>query len=132
MPKRRKTAEIEALILKLLKNEPEVSIRSIATAAEVSKDNETERKAIQRALHSLEEQKVIIPKGAGRSRVYVLFDKTPQKEQSSEADTESGSFKGIELSPESTSLLQYVSQGTNERALVGYNQEFLRSYEPDK
>ena len=77
--KRIKTAEIESHILKLLTTEPEVSIRSIAEAAGFSPDNQTQRKAIQRALISLEEKNSIIPKGEGRSRVYVLLDESAEK-----------------------------------------------------
>ncbi len=54
MPDRNKTAKLETLILNLLAKEPEVSIRSIAGVVGVSADDDTERKAIQRALKSLE------------------------------------------------------------------------------
>lgn len=134
-----KTEEIETIILRLLDKEPEVSIRLIAQVLHVSQNNDTERKAIGRALHSLVEQKLIIPKNSGRSRVYVKFDQTPETKQSPKLGetvatsvAEGNSFKGIELSPESRSLLHYVSQGVNERLPVGYNHEFLRSYEPNK
>lgn len=138
MPKN-KTEEIEAIILKLLDKEPEVSVRSVAKALGVSKDDAAKRKAIGRALLSLVEQILVIPKGLGRSRVYLKFDHKLDKAQPTEPRetdtnrrTEGNSFKGIELSPESLSLLQYVSQSVTERTPVGYNQEFLRAYEPNK
>ncbi|MEQ1764012.1 MAG: Fic family protein [Pyrinomonadaceae bacterium] len=127
MPDRNKTAKLEALILRLLDKEPEVSIRSIARANGVSEDDDTERKAIRRALISLEKKELITPKGSGRSRVYVRSEPDTSSAQGDDA-----SFKGIELSPESRRLLNYVSQGTNERAPVGYDRAFLRAYEPNK
>ena len=130
MPKN-KTEEIEAVILELLDNEPEVSIRLIAKELEVSKDDAAPRKAIGRALSSLVEQNLIVPKNLGRSRVYVKVTRKVEAEPLSGA-AQGDAFKGIELSRESRSLLQYVSQGINERMPVGYNQEFLRSYEPNK
>lgn len=138
MPKN-KTEEIEAIILELLDKEPEVSVRSVAKELEVSKDDDTKRKAIGRALLSLVEQNLIIPKGSGRSRVYIKFDNeldtgqpTEPRKTVTDRSTKENPFKGIELSPESQSLLQYVSQTTTERTPVGYNQEFLRTYEPNK
>lgn len=130
----KKTAELENVILGLLIGEPEVSIRSIAAAAGLSKDNDTVRKAIRRALVALEEKKLIIPKGSSRSRVYVLSEeKRIEENETVETGIEGhGSFKGIELSADSRSLLEYVSQDIKEREPVGYNQDFLRSYQPNE
>ncbi len=138
MPDRKKTAKLEAHILRLLDKEPEVSIRSIARASGVSEEDDTERKAIQRALISLKKKDLVAPQGSGRSRVYVRSEHTPailRAEPATDTSAIQGddaSFKGIELSPESTRLLNYVSQGINERAPVGYDQDFLRAYEPNK
>lgn len=135
----KKTEKIETAILRLLDKELEVSVRLIAQALEVSKDDDTERKAIGRVLLSLVEQNLITPKYSGRSRVYVKTVQKPEIEQPSKysetvanSAAENNPFKGIDLSAESRSLLQYVSQGVNERIPVGYNQEFLRSYEPNE
>ncbi|MBA3632725.1 MAG: Fic family protein [Acidobacteria bacterium] len=130
----RKTADIEALILQLLTEQTEVSIRSIAAAAGFSPDNETERKAIRRALISLEGQNSIIPEGAGRSRIYVLPAKTTKAIKSAENGEkgDGGDFKGITLSPESEKLLEYISQPIEARSPVGYNRDFLDSYQPNE
>jgi Fic family protein len=130
----KKTAELETIILKLLNDEPEVSIRSIAAAAGLSKDDDTERKAIRRALVSLEERNLIVPKGSARSRVYVLSDQKPRADSEPNGSEIKGygSFKGIELSPDSKTLLEYVSQDIKAREPVGYDQDFLRSYDPNK
>lgn len=131
----KKTVVIKALILELLKTEPEVSIRSIASAAQVFPDDETERKVIQRAINSLRRENIIIPKGAGRSRVYVLRSNQTDEAKPSEENTTppdgTNPFKGVELSSESKGLLTYVSQALKERAPVGYDQDFLRGYEPN-
>lgn len=130
----KKTAELETLILNLLGNEPQVSIRSIADAAGLSKDDNTVRKLIRRALLSLEEKKSIVPKGSARSRVYVLSE----RETADDGDSanvgreEQVGFEGIELSTESGALLKHVSQDIKERHPVGYDQDFLRSYEPNR
>ncbi len=130
----KKTAEIESVILELLTGQSEVSIRSIAPAAGLSPDTETDRKAIQRALISLERQNSIISKGEGRSRVYVLSPEFAEKTKASESEkTEDGDyFKGITLSPESENLLKSVSQSIEKRIPVGYNLEFLNLYEPNE
>ncbi len=129
----KKTAELETIILTLLNRDSEVSIRSIAAAAGLSKDDDTERKAIRRALLSLEEQKLIVPEGAARSRVYVLTSQPADGGPPTEAIADKlGYFKGIELSPDSKALLEYVSKDVKERTPVGYDQDFLRSYEPNQ
>lgn len=131
MPKS-KTEEIEAAILKLLGTEPEVSVRLIANALGASKDNLTKRKAVGRALKSLVDQNLIIPKNSGRSRIYVKSDQTSETSRLTNLSADISQFKGIKLSSESQSLLRYVSQELNERTPVGYNQDFLRAYEPNK
>ncbi len=129
MPDRNKTAKLETLILNLLAKEPEVSIRSIAGVVGVSADDDTERKAIQRALKSLEKKDLIAPRGSGRSRVYVRSEHALAIQN---VDPAPDSFRGIELSSESKRFLDYVAQSTNERTPVGYDQDFLRAYEPNK
>jgi Fic family protein len=129
--KRMKTAEIESLILQLLTAQPEVSIRTIASAAGLSPDDETKRKAIQRALISLVEQNSIIPKGAGRSRVYVLTATEKAKVTESEETGNGNYFAGITLSPESEKLLKSVSKPIETRSPVGFDRTFLESYEPN-
>jgi hypothetical protein len=136
MRPRKKTAETEALILRLLHEESEASIDSIAQAMGWSRNNETERKAINRALNSLKEQNKIVTKGSRRSRTYVLSasqaDQSVDREVAANKIVEDGAFKGIDLSPGSKNLLHYVSQDLKARTPVSYDQDFLRSYEPNK
>ncbi len=139
MKKGEKKAELEALIIQLLTEADAVSIRSIADAAGIPND-ETERKAIRRALASLTRQNIVVPKGSARSRVYVLPEKTPEadvlrenEERVETAGSKNGHFlKGIDVSPESKELWNYVTQALAERAPVGYIHEFLLSYEPNE
>lgn len=121
------TDKLEAAILRLLSEVPEISVRSIADVAGLSGKYDANRKAIRRALNSLENQDLIVPNGAGRSRVYVL-----KKAAASVEFVDNEPFKGIEISAESQSLLQYISKDINEREPIGYNQDFLRSYKPNK
>jgi len=139
MKKGEKKAELEALIIQLLTDADEVSIRSIADAAGIPND-ETERKAIRRALASLTRQNIVAPKGSARSRVYVLPGKTPEADVLRENDERFGTaglqighfLKGIDVSPESKELWNYVTQALAERAPVGYAHQFLRSYKPNE
>lgn len=129
-----KTTEIETLILHLLDEGREVSIRSVAKAAGFSEDDETKRKAIRRALLALEKRQAVVPKGAGRSRVYVRPQAvtTLLAEVTTTATSGVDGFKDIPLSVEAKSLLRYVSQSQQARAPVGYNQDFLRAYNPNE
>lgn len=133
----KKTNEIEALVVKLIAEQLEVSVRVVAQAAGLSETNESDRKGIRRALKALEKRGILASKGAGRSRVYVRAIQIPpmdhEKSRGSIASSETGdAFRGISLSPESQKILQYVSQPIQARKPVGYNQEFLRSYKPNE
>ena len=120
--------KIEELILKLLSDQGEVSIRSIAKAGGFSETSGTDRKMIRRALLGMEKEGQLISKGAGRSRVYI-----PAVTVISESQSENTSpFKDIALSSGSKVLLRYVSQSLTARTPVGYHQEFLRSYKPNE
>ncbi len=126
MRSKQKSDEIEALVLELLNDDSQVSIRTIAAARGKSKDDVTERRAIRRALAALEQKHMIAPRGEGRSRVYVLShnDKTASIDNLPELE--------IELSSEAKRLLGYISKPLTARIPVGYDQEFIRSYEPNK
>ncbi len=130
MSKGLKKAKLEALILELLGDISEVSVSSIALAAGVSKDGEAERKAIGRAFASLTKQGLIEPKGAGRSRVYVLKEQSRPKNKTE--PTDSLPEQEIELSSKAKRLLEYISKPLTARIPVSYDQEFLRAYEPNK
>lgn len=134
-----KKVEIEDFILRLLNQVPEVSVKSIARARGISDLNETERRAIRRALRSLEDRRLIISKGSGPARAYVLLGQTPDEKPTAErigapepTVDDNVAYAGIELSPESKALLEYISQPIAARVPVGYDQDFLRSYEPNR
>ena len=130
----KKVSEIEAIILRLLDEVQEVSIRSVARAAGFNEEDPTRRKAIRRALLALENRHAVEPKGAGRSRVYVR----PQAASAgiavaSSATTSVGDgLKDVPLSIEAKSLLRYISRSLRVRKPVGYNQDFLRAYIPNE
>lgn len=130
MRSKQKSDEIQALALHLLDNDSQVSIRAIAAARGKSKDDVTERRAIRRALVALEQKNLIAPKGEGRSRVYVL----KVTKEKPEAPNEANPYAGAEdiLSSDSKRLLEYISKPLTARTPVGYDQEFLRAYEPNK
>lgn len=138
MPKSSKQEKIKELILMLLSKENEVSVRSIARAAELSKDNDTDRKIIHRAILNLEKQGFLVAQGGGRSRVYIAATQPTNTSKSNRTyerelfRIEHGPFKDIELRDESQELLKYISQAKMARVPVGYNQSLLLSYEPNK
>lgn len=130
MRSKQKSDEIEALVLELLNNDSQVSIRAIAAARGKSKHDVTERRAIRRVLVALEQKDLIAPKGEGRSRVYVL----KVARQPPAAPTGTNSYVGEEdiLSSDSKRLLKYISKPLTARIPVGYDQEFLRAYDSNK
>ncbi len=132
MAPKRKT-ELEDLILGLFDWKKEINIHEIAHAAEMSIEDSADRRAIQRACKNLIQNKMIEAQGNARARTYTLISPPKQALPLESPGTESGEvFKDIHLSKESKTLLQYVSQSLQARTPVGYNQDFLRSYEPNK
>lgn len=127
----KKKADIEALVLKLLKEKKEISVPDVAQAAGLSKSDEGDRKAIRRVLTALVERGLLEAQGAARARVYVATKSIPTETPPS-MGTAAKPFKDILLSQESETLLKYVSQSPLARTPVGYNQDFLRSYEPNR
>ncbi len=99
-------ADIEEVIFKLLTLKVEIKLSDIAKEAGLSKTKEADRKAIRRVLNDLIKRGLLQAHGAARARVYVRVN--------------------------SETLLEYLSQPTHMRIPVGYNQYFLRSYQPNK
>ena len=121
-----KRAEIEALVLKLLEEKSEIGLHDVAQAAGFSGSDEADRKAIRRVFTALIERGVLEAKGAARARVYFL-----RKGSGSSLEV-GGAFEDIPLAPQSKKLLSYLSKSVQARIPTGYNQDFLRSYEPNK
>src|SRR3989338_3830304 len=123
-----KKLELESLIYKLLNETNEIGIRKIAEAAPLSIASPADRRAIQRALNHLTNNKIIQAQGKARARVYMLNAGPGVLENTKDNEF----FNGIHLSEKSAELVQYFSKAIHTRAPVGYNQDFLRSYEPNK
>jgi hypothetical protein len=88
--------ELKSLILKLLRTKQEVQLTDISQSAHLSKDNPSERRAIQRALAELVSEEIILPIGKARSRFYVL--KNNLKYDTTKKITPHNPFEGIPLS----------------------------------
>jgi len=127
----KKKADLEALVLKLLKEKTEISVHDVAQAAGLLKSDEGDRKAIRRVLTTLVERGLLEVKGAARARVYIPIKAVITETPSTEAGL-TKPFKDIPLSKESETLLKYVSQSLHARTPVGYNQNFLQSYKPNR
>lgn len=122
----KKRDDIEAIILNLLSKNPEISLQDVALASGLSKSDEGDRKSIRRVIQTLIDRNVIKARGAARARVYELITQTAIAEISIEV------FKNIELSKPSKNLLKSLSQSLSARTPVGYDQNFLRSYVPNR
>ncbi len=126
----KKKANLEALVLLLLKEKKKISVPDVAQAAGMSKSDEGDRKAIRRVLIKLVERGILEARGAARARVYAALTIAAAEAPKSQEGLKF--FKAIFLSPESERLLKYVSQSLQVRAPVGYNLDFLCSYEPNQ
>lgn len=120
----KKSAEIEAVIMKLLAYKSEISLAEVAVAAQLSKSDESDRKAIRRVLNSLVLRGILVAEGAARARVYRHIKAAPVEEQ--------GAFAGIPISSDSRKLLAYLSKPVSSREIAGYIMQFLLSYEPNR
>lgn len=117
----KKKIDLEALILALLEEKNEINLQEIAEKAGLLANASKDRRAIQRALTNLIKQNAIQAQGQARARAYVLKNTDEQD-----------AFNGIPLSKRSVELLRYVSKPIQARKPIGYNQDFLKSYEPNK
>ncbi|CAN5437331.1 hypothetical protein BH10PSE19_BH10PSE19_03980 [soil metagenome] len=122
----KKKLDLEALILRLLEEKNQISLREIANAAGLLAQVSTDRRAIQRALTNLIKREAIQAQGKARARVYTLSD------YQSPTIVDENALKDIFLSAGSIELLQYFSKPVHIRKPVGYNQDFLKSYNPNQ
>lgn len=97
---------IENVIFKLLATKAEIRLSDIAKEIGLSKTNEADRKTIRRVFNDLIKRGLLQAHGATRARVYVSVN--------------------------SETLLAYLSQPAHIRIPVGYNKDFLHSYQPNK
>lgn len=130
MADRRKTT-IEVAILRLLAEKSEITLRDAAQASDLSESDEADRKAIRRVLNSLINRGILEPRGAARARAYVRVVHAPAAKPLPPEARQAVVFKNVALSREAETLLQYISLPVHARIPVAYNQNFLRSYEPN-
>lgn len=126
---RRKSLEIENLVIKLFENKSQLSLSEVADAAGLSKSDEADRKAIRRVLNKLIEKRVLSTRGEARARVYI-YQKAMSMEEKKPTTKIQGAFDNITISSDSKNLLDYLSQPIQTRNSVGYNHDFLKSYKP--
>jgi Fic family protein len=128
----KKTAYLETLILTLLEEKHEISLRDIVEKAGLKAQASADRRAIQRALTSLIKSETIEARGKARARVYILKNNSAKKDQLLPHTENENASKYIFLSQESTALLPYFSKSIRARKSVGYNPDFLRLYIPNQ
>jgi len=126
-----KKINLEVLILSLITKMEKISISDIAQEAGMSKSNESDRKAIRRTVNQLIERGLLQPEGKARARIYKILS-TPSRQIQKQEVQKITPFEGIPFSEESKILWQYISRPLTSRSIVGYQQEFLRNYRPNK
>ncbi len=132
---KKKSQKIEETILQLFSEITEIDVAQVASKMGLSKSNETERKAIRRVFNSLIDRQILRAKGKARARVYLKVDMIEAPHFAIIADSQSGeadTFNDIFITEKSKTLLHYVSKPQKNRLPVGYNQNFLRAYKPNK
>lgn len=93
----KKKADLEALVLGLLKEKKEISVPDVAQAAGMLKSDEGDRKAIRRVLTTLVERGVLEARGAARARVYAaLTTTTPAAAEAPKPQEGLKSFKAFQ------------------------------------
>src|SRR5258708_14781586 len=117
----KKRIDIENLVLNLLVEKPEISLRDVAQASGLSKSDEGDRKAIRRVLNSLIARGLLEAKGAARARAYVRTAQASTAEAAPQRRISQGAFKDIRLSQESRALLNHVSPPRRARSPVRDN-----------
>lgn len=120
--------DLEAMILTLFNKNKILSLQEIAQQAGLDATTAKDRRAIQRVLARLIKNNILLAKGQARARTYTTISKN-QTHPSIEGEKV---FNMIPLSNDSEKLLHYISNPVHIRKPVGYNQDFLRSYSPNK
>ena len=113
--------DLETLILTLLQEESEINLSRIAEKAKLSTASSADRRAIQRALSSLINKNSIEAVGKARARVYLLKGHTFKNETANDPFLFQGSAK----------LLDYLAKPIQKRKIANYDQDFLKSYQPN-
>lgn len=121
---------LKELILTLLDSSEEIRLSNVAEAAGASKDKAADRRAIQRAFTELINEGKISAKGSARARSYI--GTTVPTHKTELVKVKPDAFQGIPLTAPSKHILQHVSLPVKVRTPVGYQQNFLKKYVPNK
>ena len=89
---------------------------------------ETTRRTAQRYLSRLVDDGKAIAQGEGRSRRYLAL---PEQDLAMEQEVHNSRTDRIPLSPDSLDIVRHVSQPIEARSPVGYQRDFLETYEPN-
>lgn len=126
-----KAKKIENVINNLISDNAKISTMQIIKVSGLV-DDETNRKAIRRALIKFVKEGLLKPSGLGRSRIYEISKSYSNQKDVQAVNTNTEAFIDIELSTKSVALLKYISQPMKMRKPVSYDQKFLDSYLPNK
>lgn len=118
--------DLKLAILDSLREKHAVTLQEIAQATGRSTQNAADRRAIQRALKKLIDDNLVLAQGKARAREYLL------KEPTSLASESQTFFQDILLSEKSKQLLASILERKHLIKSIGYHQDFLKSYQPNK
>lgn len=90
-----------------------------------------EQRTLQRRLLKLKEESIVTTSGDTRSTRYHLVTPVSQSRKTVIEEKKSEAENAVPLGKESHRILSLISRPENQRHPVGYNREFLHSYQPN-
>lgn len=125
MPKNIPKEEFEAIVAIVAEHPGGVKIDAIRKGLDIALPN----RMLQRRLRRLADEKRIVAKGTGKGKRY--FPITSPGPDAEEESRYIPAASGIALSANGEAIKQSVIRPVSERTPVGYESEFLASYEPN-
>ena len=125
MPKKIPNEEFEAVVTVVAAHPGGVKIEAIRKGLDITLPD----RMLQRRLRRLADEGRIVTKGTGKGKRY--FPKTSPKPEAGEESRSTPATGGIRLSANGEAIKQSVLRPVSERTPVGYQSEFLASYEPN-
>ncbi len=125
MPKKISKEEFESIVAVVAAYPGGVRIDAIRKGLDITLPD----RMLQRRLRRLAEEGRIVPKGTGKGRLY--FPKTIPEPEDKEENRYTTTTEGIKLSVNGEAIKQSILRPVSERTPVGYQSDFLVSYEPN-
>ena len=125
MPKKIKKEEFESIVMVVAAHPGGVRLDAIRKSLDITLPD----RMLQRRLRRLADEGRIVLKGTGKGRLY--FPKTSSEPETIVEKRHTPVSGGIKLSANGEAIKQSVLLPVSERTPVGYQSDFLTSYEPN-